>query len=209
MKFASNAVAALTALVSLVASSTYAYVNTPAFASTVSRQTRASSSLRLPVLYATVEKTVDSGLDEDILSRITDATKESNKWARDFDLESESGAAFHALFSGIRSSAALGPRGKPFYLKSDDVLKAMAMGGDVVGLDSTAFDGFFTFDDLAKALQDDFLDADRGSTDNRQGWKVSESIYDILSLQRLRLFHEENTTFVLNSIFNATNLIEL
>ena len=36
-----------------------------------------------------------------------------------------------------------------------------------------AFEGFFTFDDLAQAVEDDFLDANRGSTDNRQGWKVS------------------------------------
>jgi hypothetical protein len=166
-------------IASLTASSTYAYVNTPAFASTASRQTSVSSSVRVPtiaksILYATVETTAESGLDEDILSRITDATKESKQWAHDFDLESESGAAFHALFSGIRSSAALGPKGKPFYLKSKDVLKAMETEGNI-DEDSTAFDGFFTFDDLAKALQDDFLDADRGSTDNRQGWKVSES----------------------------------
>ncbi len=52
--------------------------------------------------------------------------------------------------------------------------------GDVDGDDSDGgaiFDGFFTFDDLVKALEDDFLDADRGSTDNRKGWKVSKGYY--------------------------------
>jgi hypothetical protein len=28
-------------------------------------------------------------------------------------------------------------------------------------------------DSLAQSLQDEFLDASRGSTDNRKGWKVS------------------------------------
>lgn len=127
-------------------------------------------------LFATLEETTSSDLDNDILSRITDATTESKNWAESFDLTSESGAAFHALFSGIRSSANLGLRGKPFHLKSNDVLKAMGEleGGNV---NVNAFDGFFTFDDLAHALEADFLDADRGSTDNRKGWKVSTVVY--------------------------------
>jgi hypothetical protein len=115
------------------------------------------------------------GLDHDILSRIADAAASSGDWAQDFDLVSESGASFHALFSGIRSSAALGIKGKPFYLKSEEVMRVISDKGDD-GNDSErlGFDGFFTFDDLAKALQEDFLDASRGSTDVRQGWKVSD-----------------------------------
>lgn len=113
-------------------------------------------------------QSLDNGLDDCILSRIAESTPKSKEWAEMFDLTQESGAAFHALFSGIRSSAALGLKGKPFYLKSADILKAM---GNADGID--AFDGFFTFQDLAKALEDDFLDAERGSTDNRQGWKVT------------------------------------
>eukprot|EP00554_Chaetoceros_debilis_P007145 CAMPEP_0194075816 /NCGR_PEP_ID=MMETSP0149-20130528/2743_1 /TAXON_ID=122233 /ORGANISM="Chaetoceros debilis, Strain MM31A-1" /LENGTH=663 /DNA_ID=CAMNT_0038756401 /DNA_START=84 /DNA_END=2072 /DNA_ORIENTATION=- len=134
-------------------------------------------------LFATVEESSvsvsvsESGLlDEDILSRITNAAEESKQWADMFDLADESGAAFHALFSGIRSSANLGLKGKPFYLKSSDVLKAMAMGNGNDNEDSNpkdGFSGFFTFEDLKKALEDDFLDADRGSTDNRKGWKVA------------------------------------
>lgn len=107
------------------------------------------------------------GLDDTILTRIADSIDASKRWAEMFDLADESGAAFHALFSGIRSSAALGLKGKPFHLKSKDILKAIGEP------DGEAFDSFFTFNDLAKALEDDFLDADRGSTDNRQGWKVA------------------------------------
>jgi hypothetical protein len=186
MMFASHTIAAVVAFASLTSSLTYAYVNSPAFVShTTLRQTSSPFVLpkvRIPaaqttklILYATVETTAESGLDEDILSRITDATKESKQWAEDFGLESESGAAFHALFSGIRT-AALGVKGKPFHLKSDNVLKAMSLQDDDESDDSTAFDGFFTFHHLEKALEEDFLDADRGSTDNRQGWKVSERI---------------------------------
>lgn len=106
-------------------------------------------------------------MDQDILSQITRAVPESQQWAEDFDLVQESGAAFYALFRGIRSlDSLLGIKGKPFYLKSDDVKRAM-MENDF------AFDGFFSWDDLAKALEDDFLDASRGSTDVRQGWKVT------------------------------------
>lgn len=182
MKITSQTVAAFVALVSLSSSS--AYVNPPAFVpSRCTTRANPSSIVAAPFcktsLYATVEETTtDSGLDDNILSRISEAAEESKQWAEAFDLTSESGAAFYALFSGIRSSAALGLKGKPFHLKSKDVLKA---------IDSSegAFDGFFTFDDLAKALEDDFLDADRGSTDNRQGWKVSTfglvcTVYELL-----------------------------
>ena len=90
----------------------------------------------------------------------------------DFDLVDESGAAFHALFSGIRSSAALGLKGSPFYLKSLDICHALNGVVDINDETAAPFCDYFTFDDLAKALEDDFLDANRGSTDNRQGWKV-------------------------------------
>ena len=143
---------------------------------TATSTSTAKAKAKATRLFATLEETTSSDLDNDILSRIADATTESKNWAESFDLTSESGAAFHALFSGIRSSANLGLRGKPFHLKSNDVLKAMGEleGGNV---NVNAFDGFFTFDDLAHALEADFLDADRGSTDNRKGWKVSTVVY--------------------------------
>ena len=60
----------------------------------------------------------------------------------------------------------------PRNLKSSDVLKGMGIEDNP----KDGFSGFFTFEDLKKALEDDFLDADRGSTDNRKGWNVSEKI---------------------------------
>jgi hypothetical protein len=122
-------------------------------------------------LFATIEETAASpSLGGNILSKIKDSKEESKGWAEAFDLSSESGAAFHALFSGIRSST-LGPKGIPYYLKSKDVVEAI--GEDGFASENNGFDGFFSFDDLAKALEEDFLDADRGTTDNRKGWRVS------------------------------------
>ena len=69
-------------------------------------------------------------------------------------------------------------------------------------------DGFFTIADLEQAVMDDFLDAARGSTDNRKGWTVRYEIeidtekstytdsthrtllfFAFLSLFRLPMFH--------------------
>eukprot|EP00594_Rhizosolenia_setigera_P018833 CAMPEP_0178964738 /NCGR_PEP_ID=MMETSP0789-20121207/15856_1 /TAXON_ID=3005 /ORGANISM="Rhizosolenia setigera, Strain CCMP 1694" /LENGTH=539 /DNA_ID=CAMNT_0020649571 /DNA_START=462 /DNA_END=2081 /DNA_ORIENTATION=+ len=60
----------------------------------------------------------------------------------------------------------MGLKGKPFYLKQKEVIDAM--GGDVA-----PFSGYFTLDHLEQAVHDDFLDATRGSTDNRKGWQVA------------------------------------
>ena len=154
------------------------------------RTCSSSSTITSTILYATIEeetslktdeKNSSDGssllLDNNILSRIEEASNEAKQWAEDFDLVSEAGAPFFALFSGIRSSAALGLKGSPFYLKGEDFRKVMGGdngGNDVDGSDNSddPFNGYFTYDDLAKALEDDFLDANRGSTDNRQGWKV-------------------------------------
>ena len=113
-----------------------------------------------------------------ILNGIKNAIPESKSWEQDFDLSDEHGAAYYALFSAIRSSSSslLGLKGKPFYLKSDDILDAMSdlySGNDVDEKLVHPFSDFFTMQDLAKALEDDFLDANRGSTDNRKGWRVA------------------------------------
>mmetsp|Transcript_15856 Transcript_15856/g.23269 ORF Transcript_15856/g.23269 Transcript_15856/m.23269 type:complete len:626 (-) Transcript_15856:43-1920(-) len=133
--------------------------STPAFLFALQRER--------PNLQA-VGSSIETGLDDAILSGISNAGSESKSWATEMELIDESGAAFHALFSGIRSSAALGVKGRPFHLKRSKVSSAMKSTGE-----ENPFAGFFTFDDLAKAVEDDFLDAIRGSTDNRKGWKVT------------------------------------
>ena len=107
-------------------------------------------------------------LDSTILERIESATPSATQWGESFDL-SPSEVAFYALFAGIKSCAALGLKGRPFYLKQADVVSAMKADDD----SSSPFAGFFTFDDLTTAVEEDFLDANRGSTNNAQGWKVT------------------------------------
>jgi hypothetical protein len=73
-------------------------------------------------------------------------------------------AAFYSLFAAIREAVPLGLKGQPFVLRHAEIEKAMHQ--------ESQWPGFFTMKDLEKALSDDFLDAARGSTDNRKGWQV-------------------------------------
>ena len=72
----------------------------------------------------------------------------------------------YGLFQAMRTSGmAFGLKGLPFVLRKAEIERALD--------EKEIFDGFFTIDDLEKALEDDFLDASRGSTDNRKGWKIT------------------------------------
>lgn len=74
-------------------------------------------------------------------------------------------AAFYGLLEAMRKSGiAYGSKGHPFVLRKNQIAEVTS--------EDSCFDGFFTMKDLEKALEDDFLDAARGSTDNRKGWKV-------------------------------------
>ena len=96
-----------------------------------------------------------------ILESMQEYEAAGQQWTEMFGLQDVEGR-FFSLFSAIRKHNPLGLRGEPFVIRKEEF-------GDVAG---DGFGGFFTFDDLAQALQDDFLDAGRGSTDNRKGWKV-------------------------------------
>jgi hypothetical protein len=75
-------------------------------------------------------------------------------------------AAFYALFRGLRvSPVPLGLHGAPFLIRDAQLQQSLQQ--------ETTWKGLFTMDDLEKATVEDFLDAARGSTDNRKGWKVS------------------------------------
>jgi hypothetical protein len=114
-------------------------------------------------LHATVAPPKSNVLEEQVLKNISKLKESAKEWSDMFGLTEEE-AAFYALFKAIRESVPLGLKGKPFCLPDKDIHKAF--GGQ-------SFSGFFTKDDLKKAVEDDFLDADRGSTDNRKGWKVA------------------------------------
>ncbi len=169
MRLYNVAISSLITVVTLTTKSTsFSIIPTTATTATTHKKT-------IQILYATVENSPASSSstaadniissNDKIISGIKEASTESQKWAEEFDLASESCDSFYALFSGIKSSAALGLKGSPFYLKGDELSDGNGNGGN-------PFQNYFTFNDLAKALEDDFLDANRGSTDNRQGWKV-------------------------------------
>lgn len=102
--------------------------------------------------------------------------EEGNKWANEFGFAAEGGeapeGAFYAIFRAIRrvdamTNELLGLNGTPFYVPGDILAKAEAK-------DKNSFCDFFHFfPHLAKGLEEDFLDAQRGSTDNRKGWQVA------------------------------------
>lgn len=107
--------------------------------------------------------------------------------------------AFYALFSAIRKmedttttstmnadadekeqQQLLGLNGTPFYIPSKllhQVESSSSNGNDEHQQQQQQhqlFTNYFHFEHLSKALEEDFLDAQRGSTDNRKGWKVNE-----------------------------------
>jgi hypothetical protein len=104
-----------------------------------------------------------SPLKEAVLKTMGSMRDEANEYADMFGLTTAD-AAFYALFGAIIKEAPLGPKGEPFVLRHDQVVKALQQ--------ESTWPGFFTIKDLEKAVNDDFLDAALGTTDNRKGWKV-------------------------------------
>jgi ribosomal protein L16 Arg81 hydroxylase len=103
-----------------------------------------------------------------LLESISNARPAAEQWGDMFGLGKEE-QAFFCLFRGMRDTTTLGLKGQPFHLKSSDVQEALGYEGREDG----PYKGFFTRDDLEKAVNDDFLNADRGSTDNRKGWQIA------------------------------------
>jgi hypothetical protein len=118
-------------------------------------------------------------LEEQVLDGMSSSKEAAKEWSDMFGLQEEE-AAFYALVQAIRESVPLGLRGRPFCLRDEEICKAVGQ----------SFGGFFTKDDLQKAIEDDFLDADRGSTDNRKGWRVAS-----VSEPRGNAFQDAKMTF--------------
>lgn len=76
-------------------------------------------------------------------------------------------AALYALFMAItgENNIRLGVQGTPGYWTREQLDQRWGASG-------CGFKGLFTMEHLEQALEDDFLDAARGSTDNRKGWEV-------------------------------------
>ena len=131
-------------------------------------------------LHATVAP-VETSLQERVLQTIENGKAEALEYADMFDLGT-SDAALYAYFAAIRQVVPLNLQGKPFLLRRDQL--EAAWQGDL------QWQRCFTDQDLQKATEDDFLDAARGSTDNRQGWKVTD-----VSVPRGQSFEEARMTY--------------
>jgi len=90
----------------------------------------------------------------------------------------QTSAGMFALLDAIKhtlgTDGGLGLSGYPLVMRKDELERAMAVDGETSSTSTPiVFDKSFTMKDLEKALEDDFLDASRGSTDNRKGWSIS------------------------------------
>jgi len=142
-------------------------------------------------------------LAEVILGRIKDqSAKLGKEHAEMFGLDEsdkeeeklQTSAAMFALLDAIKhtlgADGGLGLSGHPFVLRKAEIERVIME--DEESSSTTIFDKFFTIGELKLALEDDFLDAQRGSTDNRKGWSVSPvSIPKGDSFEEARMTYED------------------
>lgn len=152
----------------------------PSFASiSTRRHATVAPSDNKDTATTTTTTTLDT---HELLQSISDSAQEAKGWSEMFGLD-DTEAAFYALFKGIRNTVPLGLKGLPFVLHQADIQQAMDCPSDI-------FKEWFDIKDLEKAVNDDFLDADRGSTDNARGWQVSS-----VSEPRGNSFHDAKMLF--------------
>ena len=142
-------------------------------------------------------------LAEVILGRIKDqSAKLGKEHAEMFGLDEsdkeeeklQTSAAMFALLDAIKhtlgADGGLGLSGHPFVLRKAEIERVIME--DEESSSTTIFEKFFTIGELKLALEDDFLDAQRGSTDNRKGWSVSPvSIPKGDSFEEARMTYED------------------
>ena len=129
-----------------------------------------------PLLYQ--DKTAPE-VGQMVLNRMKQLKSESMNYATSFGLEPSIEGALFALFRAIRDQD-LVRRKLPLVLRHEDIVhKAWKSSNNNNNSDNESQDvvewpGFFTMTHLERALEEDFLDAARGSTDNRKGWMVCD-----------------------------------
>jgi hypothetical protein len=154
--------------------------------------------LAATVAETTAEANSQSPLNDLVLKTMEGFREESNEYADMFGLTLAE-AAFYALFGSLRRApVTLGLHGSPFCLRNDEIQKALQQ--------ETNWPGFFTMEHLEKAIDEDFLDAARGTTDNRKGWKISPvSVPRGDSFEEARMSFEEVQTALTKGtvVFNS------
>lgn len=161
----------------------------PATVSSQRRVVNDTFRLRATLEAPSSSSSETAGLAEQVLETVASVAEASNEYADMFGL-SKADAAVYALFLAIRkTSVPLGLRGAPFVLRNNEIEAALQQ--------PTEWPGYFTMENLEKAVNDDFLDAARGSTDNRKGWKVS---FDPEEITRVRCRHRSAQRFLFRNV---------
>ena len=158
-----------------------AFTTTPSSSRIVKSKVELQSAIEGDISTQAEPVSTSMSLVEQFINHYAQCLEEGNKWANEFGFAEEGEdapeGAFYAIFRAIRhvdaetsgsddSEKLLGLSGTPFYVPGYILAKAEQKF-------QNAFCNFFHFANLAKALEEDFLDAQRGSTDNRKGWQVA------------------------------------
>ena len=138
------------------------------------RSTQVWSTVDEETASSTSPSSGASSIVDDFIENYKGAINEGHEWSKEFGFagdgdEEVAEGAFYALFKAIREldAGTFGLSGTPFYVPSDAFAKAESR-------DKGALTGYFHFTpELSAALEEDFLDAQVGSTDNRKGWTVN------------------------------------
>jgi hypothetical protein len=147
------------------------------------------------------------GLDDDRVESYSDNDEDNENENEIPQTSTATSAGMFALLDAIKqtlgSDGVLGLSGYPLVLRKAEIERAMNMNlasdgesttpsSSTSSTKTTLFEKSFTMRDLEKALEDDFLDASRGSTDNRKGWAISPvSIPKGDSFEEARMTYED------------------
>ena len=147
------------------------------------------------------------GLDDDRAESYSDNDEDNENENEIPQTSTATSAGMFALLDAIKqtlgSDGVLGLSGYPLVLRKAEIERAMNMNlasdgesttpsSSTSSTKTTLFEKSFTMRDLEKALEDDFLDASRGSTDNRKGWAISPvSIPKGDSFEEARMTYED------------------
>jgi hypothetical protein len=130
-----------------------------------SASTEAPPPFRRPDVITAVSEALSQQLLENMQQ---ESAALGRQYAEQFGLDdSATCAGLYALLRAMKQTLSLGLQGYPLVLRKA-ALEQVLMPPE----NSVLFQNFFTMAYLEKAVEDDFLDAARGSTDNRKGWKV-------------------------------------
>lgn len=138
-----------------------------AFATTtrVVMPTNIPSSPHSMTLFAKTSHNNDNDDSFFLEQRLSQLKQPAMEYVTAFGLEQQGPSALlYALGSALKDLP-LGFRGMPIVWKRNQL-------ETIFGEEGTMIVDCFTMEHLETALEDDFLDAARGSTDNRRGWKV-------------------------------------